>query len=280
MYSRTIAIYSFIDDLLKALPHREDSRQQFTDAQVITIALIAMLDFGGNFEKANNTISQWRVFSQPRLSRSRFSRRLGRLKDLLHLLFHQLGNHLKDLNTSSRYLLDSFPVALCENIRIKRCRLTRNCLEREDYRGFIASKRCYFYGVRVQLLTTETGLPVELAILPGAPADLQGAAELPFDLPAGSQIFLDSAYTEYNWEDFLAESQEIEFAVMRKKNSERIDIPPVADYKRLMRKYIETVNGEIAKLFPKKIHATTLDGFIFKVMLFVFAYQIDKAFIS
>ncbi|MDT4897315.1 MAG: hypothetical protein QOH25_2392, partial [Acidobacteriota bacterium] len=33
------------------------------------------------------------------------------------------------------------------------------------------------------------------------------------------------------------------------------------------------------KLFPKKIHATTLSGFILKISLFLFAYQVDKAFI-
>lgn len=32
--------------------------------------------------------------------------------------------------------------------------------------------------------------------------------------------------------------------------------------------------------FPKKIHATTLSGFILKISLFLFAYQLDKAFIQ
>ena len=51
-------------------------------------------------------------------------------------------------------------------------------------------------------------------------------------------------------------------------------------YKSLVRKYIETTIGEISKLFPKKIHATNLDGFLLKIALFLFAYQIDKAFIQ
>jgi hypothetical protein len=51
-------------------------------------------------------------------------------------------------------------------------------------------------------------------------------------------------------------------------------------YKSLMRKYIETTIGEISKLFPKKIHATNLNGFLLKIALFLFAYQVDKAFIQ
>ena len=46
-----------------------------------------------------------------------------------------------------------------------------------------------------------------------------------------------------------------------------------------MRKYIETTIGEVEKLFPKKIHATTLNGFVLKIALFLFAFQIEKAFI-
>jgi hypothetical protein len=48
----TLAIYCFIDDLLKSFEHKQDVRAQVTDAEVITIALIAMLYFGGNFEKS------------------------------------------------------------------------------------------------------------------------------------------------------------------------------------------------------------------------------------
>jgi hypothetical protein len=33
-------------------------------------------------------------------------------------------------------------------------------------------------------------------------------------------------------------------------------------------------------MFPKKIHATNLDGFLLKIALFLFPYQIDKGFIQ
>jgi hypothetical protein len=279
MYSSTVAIYSFVDDLLKALHHREDSRQQVPDAQVITVAVVAALHFGGNFEKANFVLSEFGWFSK-RLSRSRFSRRLRRLVGVLQIVFHRVGRHFKDFNYSSRYLLDSFPVAVCDNIRISRCRLTRNAIDKESFRGKVTSKRRYFYGVRVQLLTTETGLPVEIAILPGACSDLQGISELAMDLPKGSKIFLDAGYTEYNFEDFLAEQEEIQLMISRKKNSKRLDVPAIADFKQLMRKFIETTIGEIEKLFPKKIHVTDLDGFLLKILLFVFAYQLNKAFLQ
>lgn len=279
MYESTTAIYSFLDDLLKALGHCEDARQAVGDAQVITTAVIAARYFGGNFERASLVLHELGWFRR-RLHRSRFSRRLRRLADVLQLLFLRVGSYLKQLNLHSRYLLDSFPVALCDNIRITGCRLTEAAANKENYRGYVASKRRYFDGVRVQLLTTEAGLPVEIAILPGACSDQQGIAELALDLPPAAKVFLDAGYTEYGFEDYLSEAEEIKLMTARKRNSRRLDEPPTADFKQMTRRYIETVIGEINKMFPKKIHSTDLDGFLLKILLFVFAFQLDKAFLQ
>jgi hypothetical protein len=275
MYDRTIAIYCFIDDLLKAMQHREDSRCEFSDAEVVTTALVAMLFFGGNFERSRNFLHSSGMMPRM-LSRSRLSRRLSRLSDLVEVVFHQLGLTLKELNLESRYSLDSFPVAVCDNIRIPRCRLAQG----GEFRGYLASKRRYFYGVRVQVVVTVEGVPVEFSILPGSFSDIEGLAELPLCLPVGAEVAADAAYTYYEWEDALAHMDSVRLLVGRKQNSKRRDVPALHDYKQWLRRRIETVFGEISKLFPKKIHATTLSGFVLKISLFLFAYQIDKAFIQ
>ena len=278
MCHSTTAIYCFLDDLFNAMKHYEDHRQQVNDAQVATTAVIAMLYFGGNYQKSLTSIMEADIFSRS-LSRSRFSRRLTRMTHLLHLIFNQLGDTIKELNLESRYAIDSFPVSLCQNIRIKRNRLTKEVADKETFRGYISSKREYFFGVRVQVITTVDNVPVEFSILPGEVADVQGLAELPLCFPAHSEIAADAAYTEYEWEDYLQE-EEIKLLVMRKKNSHRGDDLPTKYYKFWLRHRIETTFGEISKLFPKKIHATTLDGFIFKVFMFLLAFQLDKAFIQ
>jgi hypothetical protein len=275
MCHRTLAIYCFIDDFLKASGHREDIRIEVSDAEVITIAITAMLHFGGNFERSRLVLHQLGLMKRL-LSRSRFSRRVNRLADLIHLLFHKLGSVLKDLHWDARYLLDSFPVPVCDNIRIKRCRMVQD----ERYRGAMTSFRRYFYGVRVQILATSDGIPVEFCILPGACSDLQGLAELALDLPVKAQLFVDSGYNFYEWEDYLLETEEFRLQVPRKTNSKRAKEPWLELHKSLVRKYIETTIGEIGKLFPKKIHATNLNGFLLKIALFLFAFQIDKAFIQ
>lgn len=193
MYDRTTAIYCFIDDLLKAMQHREDSRCEFSDSEVVTTAIVSMLFFGGSFERARSFLHTSGMMPRM-LSRSRLSERLSRLADLIDLLFHQLGLVIKELNLESRYSLDSFPVAVCDNIRISRCRLAQG----ENWRGYSASKRRYFYGLKVQVLVTVDGLPVKCSILPGRLSDIHGLAELPLSLPVGAQVAADSAYTFTN----------------------------------------------------------------------------------
>lgn len=79
----------------------------------------------------------------PRMLRvSRFNRRLHRIKDLFLTLVAVLSDYWKVLNADSQYIIDSFPIATCDNIRI--CRSRR--YQGEAYRGYIASKRRYFCG--------------------------------------------------------------------------------------------------------------------------------------
>jgi hypothetical protein len=50
----------------------------------------------------------------------------------------------------------------------------------------------------------------------------------------------------------------------------------MAFLKNYYRKRIETTFSGITNFFPKKIHAVTAQGFILKIMLFIFAYTLDQ----
>ncbi len=179
---------------------------------------------------------------------------------------------LKEISIYTEYIIDSFPVSICHNIRIARCRIARS----EDFRGYITSKREYFFGVRVHVLTTSDHIPVEFAFLPGGAHDSRGLDVLSFDLPPGSYVYADSAYTDYNVEIALREMDKIYFEPNRKSNSKRYDEPPIRDYKKLMRFSIENTFSQISAFFPKHIHAVTLKGFLLKITFFIFAFTMKK----
>jgi hypothetical protein len=270
----TTALYCIVDDLLKAVGHRDDRRRAMTDAEVLTTALLAAHCFGGNVEHARRFLRETGLMPRM-LSRSRLCRRLHAVAELAYTLFHQLGAALKELSVSTNYLLDSFPVRVCDNIRIKRARILRGA----QWRGRSAAHRRYFYGVKVQVVTTEEGVPVEFAFLPGSASDVRGLEVLPLSLPEGSELFMDSGYTDYAAEDAAREQDSVTFAVQRRRNSRRWDEPWRAYYKQLMRKRIETAFSQLTAMFPRHIHATSFRGFLLKVSFFVIAFALDKAFI-
>jgi hypothetical protein len=173
-------------------------------------AIIAAMFFDGNHSKACSYMKDHK-FIPHMLEKSRFNRRLHRISMLINDLFHQIGMILKEISDCTEYLLDSFPVAICDNIRIFNVKLIKS----EEYRGYIASKKRYFYGVRVQLLTTKSGIPVEFVLMPGSASDVRALNALALNLPPASVVYSDSAYTDYTAEDNLLETSQIALKVMR-----------------------------------------------------------------
>ncbi len=204
------------------------------------------------------------------LSPSRFIRRLSRIKDLFLTLFALLGNHWSHLNTDAVYIINSFPISSCDNIRIKRSRRYRGAA----YHGYIPSKRRYFYGLRLHLVVTTAEQPVKFFLLPSADNDTGALQWYQFDLPAGATILGDKAFNVYAIEDDL---QAIGLALcpLRKKNSKRA-VPPWTTYLHsVQRKYVETTGRLLVERFPKTLRAVTATGFELKLVLFLLAYSVD-----
>lgn len=272
MDDKIVAIYTIVSDFLMAIHHYEDSQRQMSDAEVMTTAIVAALFFAGNYESARSMLAEPRYFPAM-LSKSRFNRRLHRVKTKFLSLFSLLGEHWKDLNTDSLYAIDTFPVAVCDNYRIKRCHLYQG----EAYRGFVASKKRYFYGLKIHLVVTKDGQPVEFFLTPGADSDVECLDLFDFDLPPGSEVYADRIYTNYVLEDVLNEA-DILFKPLRKKNLTRQWEPWERYWISLHRKMIETTGSLIERILPKSIHAVTSVGFELKVSLFILAISFGHVF--
>lgn len=270
MNEKTIAIYCFLDDFLRATGQQTDPNCKVNDAQVMTTALLSTLFFYGNQASAMKYVVDHQGFNG--LDKSQFNRRLHRLTAQLLSIFRAVGTTLKELNTACRYLMDSFPVVVCDNIRIKRSRL----LEGEAYRGYSASKRRYFYGFRVQVITTEAGVPVDFHVFAGSFVDVTDWQCMNLDLPTGSELYADSGYTDYQIEDLLLECEQVSLRTVRKSNSKRQDSPSLAFLKKHFRRRIETVFSQIKAGFPAHIHAVTAEGFLLKITLFIIAFTFDN----
>lgn len=271
MDDKIIMTFCLCDDLLKAIHHQEDRQCHMNDAEIMTTALVASLFFRGNHESARALLKQ-HGYIPHMLSKSRFSRRLHRIKEIFIILFHLLGKLWKTLNTDALYVIDSLPVAVCDNIRLRRSKIYST----EDFRGYQASKKRYFYGLKIPLMVTQDGQPVECFLTPGGFGDIDALKYYAYELPEGAIIYADKAYNDYEIEDLLQAVEHIHLLPMRKKNSKRALSPSVTFVQSYHRKRVETAGSRIEQLLPKSIHAVTSQGFELKVALFVIASSLNS----
>jgi Transposase DDE domain len=280
-------IYCLCDDFLKASHHRRDDPQaRLSTAEVMTIPLVAATFFGGNIDKTRLFLHEY-GYMPKMLSKSHLNRRIHRIEPTLwRVLFELLARVFKERNDPEfqTYAVDSLPVAVCDNIRIRRCRIYPSeeghdddddgAPKKRSFRGYIASKRRYFYGLRVHLVVSGVGEPVEFSLAAGSEADIAVFKDLDLDLPEGSIILADKAYTDYDYEDLLEEVG-LHLKAQRKKNSKRA-MPAWEEFLgKPIRQYIETVFSRLTNLLAKKIQAVTSRGFELKIVWFLLAFSIQ-----
>jgi hypothetical protein len=272
MQDTITTMFCLCDDFLKANSCYDDRQCRVSTSEIMTVPLVACAFFGGNQALARRFLVTHGYFKHT-LSASRFCRRLHAIsKELWRNLFRVLGEVFVRCHKTSSYVVDSFPIPACDNIRIKSCKL----FQEEQYRGYLASKRRFFFGLKVHLLVTGQGEPIEFVITPGSVSDIKALKALDLDLPAGSRVHADRAYTDYGEEDLLLEAAGIVLQPQRKKNSKR----PLTLCHEFMfkpiRQQVEIAFSQITNLFPRHIHAVTSRGFVLKVVCFLLAYSFQR----
>lgn len=273
MDDQVTATYCLTDDFLRHIDHREPADRAVSDAEVLTVALVAARYYSGNSEAA------WRFLTAHgymlrRLSRGQFNRRLHAAASLAERLFEEVAETWKRTGDEQAFAVDSMPIPCCDNARIRRSKLYPLAETGGAFRGYQSSKRRFFYGIKIHAVVNEHGRPVEVHLTPGSYSDTGELKNFALDLPSGSVVYGDKAYTDYTTEDVLAEAGEVTLVADRKANSTRPHPAWQTYILQHYRKAVETAFGEIEKLLPRSIHAVTGRGFELKVYLFVLAYSL------
>ena len=201
------------------------------------------------------------------------------LTDLLADLFFTLSVIFKNLNLTSIYLIDSFPAAICKNIQICRAKLVKG----EEFKGYNASKREYFYGFKAvrrfgSIITTGEGIPVEFLVTSGSVPDNTTFQVMDINLPKNGDLYGDAAYINQQQKDLLLLFNQIRLKTATKKNSIVKNTWAEELENRYYRKTIENTFADITAKFPRKIHAVTAKGFLSKILCFIIMYILDRQF--
>jgi hypothetical protein len=108
--------YYLCDEFLKAIGHHDDPQVQLSTAEVMTIPLVACAFFSGNLEASRSFLDEYGYIPKA-ISKSRFNRRLHAIdRCLWRTLFDVLAEVFKHEHSQQTYVVDSLPVAVCDNI--------------------------------------------------------------------------------------------------------------------------------------------------------------------
>ena len=263
-----VPIFVVIDDVLRALGHRTDPRARTSDSEVLTVATVAACQFQNHQERALCVMRGMGYLSGP-LSISRFNRRAHALADWFALLLDLLGEVFA---TGAAFVVDSMPLPVCHRVRAPRCHKVRG----DEYYGYCAAKEEKFYGWRLHLVCTPSGIPVAFDLLPASCHDLTPVHELIERVPGGAWVYGDKAYNSADDEAMIEGETGVRLVPIRKAN---MTPNPIDEREglRVYRKGIEGANSQLAAWGIQRLHARTHEGFVLKVLASLFALLCTNA---
>lgn len=270
MEEQIITIYCMCDEVVAAMGIKDDPQCKMSTAEVITFALFSALHYQADYRRTR-LVASYCCYFRNILSHSRIVRRIHSICQSVWWIIFKFLRIILQKSGSEIFIVDSFPVKAYENHKSFRARIFRGRL----FHGYTASKKQYFFGVKVHMIVDEDGCPIEFCITPGSFSDISGLQELPIDLPEGSIIFGDKAYNSYEVEDVLFERDKITLLPKRKKNQKR-RLEPLQEWLlSKKRNRIETSFSSIVSRMPRTIRARTEAGFCLKIMLFILASMVN-----
>ncbi len=166
------ALYVRVDDLLKTHPERVPARPRvgitpkLADAELVTLCVMqALLGFTSETRWLRHARAHLRPLFPYLPQQSGYNKRLRKIAGTIGWLIGVLGREVS-VFTDDVWIADSTPVE---------CGRSRETAKRSDLAGFAeygycASHSRYFWGLRLHLLCTLSGLPIGAA-LTGAKAD-------------------------------------------------------------------------------------------------------------
>jgi len=257
-----VTAFVVIDKTMSTLGHRDHVLARASDAEVLTVAVVAAKYCQNHLERALQMMHLGHYLSGP-LSISRFNRRLHRLADWLGLIVETLGALFA---TGEAFLIDSMPIPVCRRARARRSRK----LSGRDFCGDCAAKKERFFGWRLHLVCTTDGVPVAFDLVPG------GLHELTYGLPTGAAVYGDKAYNAADDEAAILTDSGVRLVPLRKANM-RPNLWADKLALRAWRKRIEALFSQLEAMGVQRLRARANPGLQLKLHASLLAATIANA---
>jgi hypothetical protein len=250
------ALYVKVDDTLRDTPSLRLWRPKvgiapkLSDAELVTMAVVqALLGFTSEARFLRHASKHLRSWFPYVPGQSGYNKRLRKSGRQLSALVRVLAADT-DLFFDDTWVVDSTPVE---------CGRSRQTAQRSDLvgvagYGYCASHSRYFWGLRLHLVCTPSGLPVTFALANAKTDEREVLRDLfemePELVRAGQVIVADKGYASSEFETFLAERGVSLVRPAKAGEAAR----PGARYLRPLRQIIESINDTLKGQLDLEAH--------------------------
>ncbi len=233
-------IFVLVDDWYQQqgarfVPSKPGPEAAFSDSEVLTL-LLAMdyFPYPGEQQFLGLMRANYLSLFPKLLDQSQFNRRARRLEGLLEELrrfwVEQLGYHFE-----RTLVMDTKPVPVVGYRRSKR----HSDFEGSASYGYCASRKMHYFGYKLVVLSTLSGVPLVYALVP-AHTDERAAAEAVLCFVRGCHILADKGFIGEDWQQEVSRLTGNQVFTPKRENQHQQN-PPAFD--RLLRHFRGRIEG-------------------------------------
>ena len=271
-------IYVLVDDwyqtegrqLLKGKP---GAKPVFSDSEVITL-LVALdfIPFPGETQFLGFMRANYLDLFPNLLDQSQFNRRARGLHQLVEVLRQKWALEL-GVGHERQFLLDTKPVPV---MGYKRSKNRSEFAGSADY-GYCSSRKLYYFGYKLVMITTLTGIPVVYELVP-ASTEERKAAETVLSRLSHGDIFGDKGFIGEEWQAQVYEQTGNRVWTVKRTNQHDQNPPLFDQTLNRIRERIEGVFHEIQNTgrYLERLVAKTVVGLATRVIAKIASHALKQ----
>lgn len=195
--------------------------------------------------------------------RTNFGKRRKRLQDYIAQAAEPIYKWINPKN--NQYILDSIPIPICQNPRINRLKICQEDDKVKPSRGFHASHKSHYFGFKLQLILSKSGVPVNFGLTPANIHDVRFLEYIPNTDLGICDLIADKGYMSSGYQTKLFENDGIRLITPIRANMKNTQTVWNSSF-RYTRKRIETLFSQLCdQLMLKRNYAKTLNGLFTRI---------------
>ena len=249
-----VLVYCLVDDGLKSAKNQSQWRKsnhnpKCTDAEIIAVALMQSYFGCATLKRTYLLVKANDPKPFPHLpSYQQWLARWHKLSFQMDLILENVPLSITD--SDEIYLVDSFPINMCQPIRHGRVNLLR-----DEGAYFGKGTKGWFFGFKLHVLSTRTGQIVGAVLLPTSYDDRDGARVLADLLEEGSLVIADLGYRGVKFQTQMYEEEGILFITRADIESRSLKITHS-----LIRQRVEGIFSSLWERFATRGHSRSWRG--------------------